>query len=506
MLTLHSFIIKCKPPRVWDNMMDAFPAGIILRQQAYVAGGWRDASDKRTIQVFDPATGNAIGTVPRLSRTDVADAIAAAQRAQASWGSAPASSRARLLHRWHDLIMSEHETLAHILTLEQGKPLAESRAEIDISAAYIKWFAEEARRVYGDIIPSPVAGRQTLVTKQPVGVTCAVTPWNFPASMIARKLAPALAAGCTMLVKPSDRTPFIALALADLAECAGFPPGVVSVLTGSSREIVDELTASPAVRKLSFTGSTEVGKTLIQQCADTVKRMSMELGGNAPVLIFEDADIDAALHGLMALKFRNNGQTCVCANRIFVQRSLLQKFSQAFVARVETLGIGAGDQPGVQIGPLITPEAARHMQHLVTRAVEQGARVLTGGKQSEPGSAFFTPTVLGDVSADMDIAQNEIFGPIAPLIAFDTEAEVVATANATPFGLASYLYTRDLARAWRVSDALEYGMVGINEVAISNEVAPFGGIKESGFGREGSHYGINEYLDIKYRCMGGLST
>lgn len=486
--------------------MDTYPAGISLRQQAFVAGEWRNASDARNIQVFDPATGKVIGTVPYLSKADVTEAIAAAQGAQRLWGSATAGSRARLLKRWASLILSERETLARILTLEQGKPLAESRTEIDISAAYVEWFAEEARRVYGDIIPSPVAGRQTLVTKQPVGVTCAVTPWNFPASMITRKLAPALAAGCTMLVKPSDRTPFIALALADLAERAGFPPGVVSVLTGSSREIVEVLAASPVVRKLSFTGSTEVGKTLIRQCADTVKRMSMELGGNAPVLIFDDADIDAALDGLMALKFRNSGQTCVCANRIFVQRSLLPDFGRAFVARVEALSIGPGNQPGVQIGPLITPEAAQQMHNFVSQAVEQGACVLAGGKQPDPGSAFFWPTVLGNVSADMDIARDEIFGPIAPLIPFDTEAEVVAAANATPFGLASYLYTRDLARAWRISDALEYGMVGINEVAISNEVAPFGGIKESGFGREGSRYGIEEYLDIKYRCMGGLSA
>ncbi|MDQ7777100.1 MAG: NAD-dependent succinate-semialdehyde dehydrogenase [Paracoccus aminovorans] len=483
----------------------AFRPTRALREHAYFAGAWRGSSDGASIAVTCPATGAHIGEVPRLTQEDTALAIEVAATAFVDWSARTAAQRAQVLRRWHALILREREALAQILTLEQGKPLAESRAEIDISAAYVEWFAEEGRRVYGDVIPSPVGGRQTIVTKQPVGVTCAITPWNFPASMVTRKLAPALAAGCTMLVKPSERTPFIALALAELAEEAGMPPGVLSVLTGKSREIVKVLTDSPVVRKLSFTGSTAVGKDLIRQCADTVKRMSMELGGNAPIIVFDDADIEAALDGLMALKFRNAGQTCVCANRIFVQRGIFEQFAEAFVQRVRALKIGAGDQPGVEIGPLINADAAQDMGRIVARALEQGAELLTGGAP-KPDSAFYPPTVLGGVTPSMDVARDEIFGPIAPLLVFDDETEVVAQANDTPYGLASYLYTRDLARAWRVSDALQYGMVGINEVAISNEVAPFGGVKESGFGREGSRYGIEEYLDIKYRCMGGLSA
>lgn len=487
-------------------MDDVFRPTRALRTQAYFDGAWRASSNGAVTPVISPATGAVIGSVPRLTPEDAQTAIVAASKAFISWSGLTAVQRAAVLKRWHALILREREGLAQILTLEQGKPLAEARAEIDISAAYVEWFAEEGRRVYGDIVPSPATGRQTIVTKHPVGVTCAITPWNFPASMVTRKLAPALAAGCTMIVKPSERTPFIALALVELAEEAGMPPGVVSVVTGSSREIVKVLTDSPIVRKLSFTGSTPVGKDLIRQCADTVKRMSMELGGNAPVIIFDDADIPSALDGLMALKFRNGGQTCVCANRIFVQRGLFEAFSTAFTDRVRALKIGAGDEPGVQIGPLINAGAAQDMGRIVSRALEQGASVLTGGGEATDGSAFYPPTVLGGVTADMDVARDEIFGPIAPLLVFDDEAAVIAAANDTPFGLASYIYTRDLARAWRVSDALEYGMVGINEVAISNEVSPFGGVKESGFGREGSRYGIDEYLDIKYRCMGGLTA
>ncbi len=489
-----------------NTMDDAFRSTRALKTQAYFAGAWRSASNGATTAVICPATGKEIGTVPRLTAADVHVAIDAAAEAFVGWSARTAADRAQVLKRWHGLILQEREALARILTSEQGKPLAESRAEIDISAAYIEWFAEEGRRVYGDIIPSPAPGRQTIVTKHPVGVTCAITPWNFPASMITRKLAPALAAGCTMLVKPSERTPFIALALVELAEEAGVPPGVISVLTGSSREIIKVMTDSAVVRKLSFTGSTAVGKDLIRQCSDTVKRMSMELGGNAPVIIFDDADVDAAVNGLMALKFRNSGQTCVCANRIFVQRNIAEKLSEAFVEKVRALKVGAGDQPGVQIGPLINAGAAQDMGRIVARAQEQGAQVLVGGGEPVPDSAFYLPTVLAGVTPDMDVARDEIFGPIAPLLVFDDEATVVAQANDTPYGLASYTYTRDLARAWRVSDALEYGMVGINEVAISNEVAPFGGVKESGFGREGSRYGLDEYLDIKYRCMGGLSA
>lgn len=478
----------------------------LFREQAYFAGEWRDASDGATHPVINPATGEVIGHIPKLTQADVELAIRAAEEAFNSWKTLTAVARANVLKRWHAAILESREDLAQIMTAEQGKPIKESRIEIDISAAYIEWFAEEARRIYGDVIPSPVPGRQTIVTRQPVGVAAAITPWNFPASMFARKLAPALAAGCSMLVKPSDQTPFVANGFAVLAEQSGIPAGLFSVLTGSSRTIVKVITDSPIVRKLSFTGSTEVGKVLIAQCADTVKRMSMELGGNAPIIIFDDADIDAALNGLMALKFRNCGQTCVCANRIFVHNSIYDEFAAAFTQRVKELNVGAGENEETEIGPMINQGAADDMASIVENARAQGAKVLAGGNQPNEVGSYYLPTVLANVTPDMDVARNEIFGPIAPLIGFDTEDAVIAAANDTEYGLASYVYTRDLGRAWRVSDALDYGMVGINEVAISNEVAPFGGIKESGFGREGSKYGIEEYLDIKYRCMGGLAS
>ena len=476
----------------------------LFRQQAYFAGEWRDAADGATQDVLDPATGDRVGSVPRLSAAEVDETIAAAQRAFEAWRNRTAVARANILKRWHGLILEHNEDLARIMTTEQGKPIKESRIEVDISAAYIEWFAEEARRVYGDIIPSPVPHRQTLVTKQPVGVCAAVTPWNFPASMIARKVAPALAAGCAMIVKPSDQTPFVALGFATLAEQAGLPPGLLSVVTGSSREIVKVITDSSVVRKLSFTGSTEVGKVLIAQCAGTVKRMSMELGGNAPIIIFADANLDTAVTGLMALKYRNAGQTCVCANRIFVQNTVRDELVGAFSEKVKALKVGSGQEEDTDIGPLINKKAVDEMGAIVARALEQGAKVVEGGRALANQGCFFEPTILENVTPDMDVARNEIFGPIAAIIGFDDEAEAIAFANDTEFGLASYVYTRDLGRAWRVSDALEYGMVGINEVAISNEIAPFGGVKESGFGREGSKYGIDEYLDIKYRCMGGL--
>lgn len=478
----------------------------LFHQKAFFAGEWRDASDGAIHQVFDPATGELVGTAPMLTDADIDQAIAAAETAFREWSALTAAARATVLKRWHALILANKENLARIMTSEQGKPIKEARVEIDISAAYIEWFAEEARRVYGDIIPSPAPGRQTLVTKHPVGVTAAVTPWNFPASMIARKAAPALAAGCAMIVKPSDRTPFVALGFAALAEEAGMPSGLFSVVTGSSRKIVKVITDSPVVRKLSFTGSTEVGKILIAQCANTVKRMSMELGGNAPVIIFDDADLDAAVNGLMALKYRNGGQTCVCANRIFVQNGIRDDLVNAFVTKVTALKVGSGQDEETDIGPLINQGAADDMAAIVARATEQGAEIIVGGGAPASPGSFFEPTVLTGVTPKMDVARNEIFGPIAAIIGFETEAEVIGHANDTEYGLASYLYTRDLGRAWRVSDALEYGMVGINEVAISNEVAPFGGVKESGFGREGSKYGIDEYLDIKYRCMGGISA
>ncbi len=478
----------------------------LFRQQAFFAGRWQDAQGNATFVVTSPATGDVIGTCPSLTEQDVEQAIDAAHQAFRVWSAETAAHRASVLKRWHALILENREELARVMTTEQGKPIKESRVEIDISAAYIEWFAEEARRVYGDVIPSPVGGRQTLVTKQPVGVAAAITPWNFPASMFARKMAPALAAGCAMIVRPSDRTPFVALAFAALGEEAGLPSGLFSVLTGSSRRIVKVITDSPIVRKISFTGSTAVGKILIKQSADTVKRMSMELGGNAPILIFEDCDMDAAINGLMALKFRNGGQTCVCANRIFVQNSIRDEVTRRFAERTEALKVGNGHEEETDIGPLITPQAALDMQAIVDGAVDAGARVVTGGTIGEGNnSAFFHPTILADVTPSMDVAREEIFGPIAPILGFDTEDEAISLANDTEYGLASYVYTRDLGRAWRVSDALDYGMVGVNEVAISNEVAPFGGIKESGFGREGSKYGIEEYLDMKYRCMGGLS-
>lgn len=478
----------------------------LFRQQAYFAGQWQDAEDNATFEVTNPATGAVIGTCPSLTEADVERAIASAETAFRAWSAETAAHRAKVLKRWHALILENREELARIMTTEQGKPIKEARVEIDISAAYVEWFAEEARRVYGDVIPSPVGGRQTLVTKQPVGVCAAITPWNFPASMFTRKLAPALAAGCAMIVRPSDRTPFVALAFAALGEEAGLPEGLFSVLTGSSRRIVKVITDSSAVRKISFTGSTEVGKILIKQCADTVKRMSMELGGNAPILIFDDCDLDAAIDGLMALKFRNGGQTCVCANRIYVQNSIRDEVLRRFAERTKALKVGDGHEEETEIGPLITSKVARDMQAIVEGAVAEGARIVTGGEIGEgEDSAFFQPTILADVTPAMSVARDEIFGPVAPVLGFDTEEEVIALANDTEYGLASYVYTRDLGRAWRVSDALDYGMVGVNEVAISNEVAPFGGIKESGFGREGSKYGIEEYLDIKYRCIGGLS-
>lgn len=478
----------------------------LFRQSAFLAGEWHDGAHGERCEITDPATGKPIGSVPVLGDADIQRAIEAAERAFRSWRDEPAVHRARILKAWYALILANRDELALILTTEQGKPVRESLAEIDISAAYIEWFAEEARRVDGDIIPSPVNRFRTLVTREPVGVCAAVTPWNFPASMLARKVAPALAAGCAMIVKPSDQTPFIALALAALAEEAGLPPGLLSVVTGPSREIVKVITDSPLVRKLSFTGSTQIGKILIAQCADTVKRMSMELGGNAPIIIFDDANLDDAIAGLMALKFRNGGQTCVCANRIFVQNTIKDRFLSAFLAKVRALKIGPGFEAETDIGPLINESAVRTMASIVARAVEQGADLVLGGHALKDSGSYFAPTVLTGVTSGMDIARDEIFGPIASIIGFDTEAEVVAQANDTEYGLASYLYTRDLGRAWRVSDALEYGMVGINEVAISNEVAPFGGVKQSGFGREGSRYGIEEYLNIKYRCMGGLAA
>jgi succinate-semialdehyde dehydrogenase/glutarate-semialdehyde dehydrogenase len=433
------------------------------------------------------------------------EAIQAAEAAWPAWRALTAAERSRRLRRWHELILANQDDLAAIMTAEQGKPLAEARGEVGYGAGFVEWFAEEARRIYGDVVPAPAADRRVVVIKQPVGVVAAITPWNFPNAMITRKVAPALAAGCPIIIKPASETPFSALALAELADRAGIPAGVVNVVTGSSAAIGGELTGSPIVRKLSFTGSTEIGKLLMRQCADTVKRLSLELGGNAPFIVFDDADLDAAVVGVMASKYRNSGQTCVCANRILVQAGVMEDFSERLARAVAALKVADGFEPGAQQGPLIDAKAVDKVESLIADAVAKGARVAVGGKRHERGGTYFEPTVLSGATQDMLVAHEEIFGPVAPLFTFRTEAEAVAMANDTEFGLAAYLYTRDSARVWRVSEALEYGMVGINEGLISTEVAPFGGIKQSGFGREGSRYGIEDYLEIKYLCMGGIA-
>lgn len=485
-------------------MLTALKNKELLKQQAFLAGEWCDALSGETTDVLDPASQQIIGSVPSLSPAEVQKAIDAAAVAFKDWSARPAGERAKVLKKWHRLIEENKEDLAQILTMEQGKPVSEARVEVQASAALIEWFSEEARRVYGDIIPSPANGRQTLVTKQPVGVCAAITPWNFPSSMLARKVAPALAAGCAIVVKPSEYTPFSALALAALAEQAGLPSGLFNVATGDARMIGEVIMASSVVRKVSFTGSTRIGKLLIAQAADTVKRVSMELGGNAPFIVFDDADLDLAIDGVLASKFRNAGQTCICANRVLVQDGIFDRFIEKLTARVAGMKVGLGLDEDTLIGPMIHAEAANSMDDIINSAVADGARIVAGGKHHPMGENFFEPTILVDVRQDMAIARDEVFGPITPVIRFNEEAEAIAIANDTPYGLASYMYTQGLARAWRVSDALEFGMVGINEAGISNEVAPFGGMKESGFGREGSKYGIDEYIDVKYRCMGGL--
>jgi succinate-semialdehyde dehydrogenase/glutarate-semialdehyde dehydrogenase len=477
----------------------------LLRQQCYIDGRWRDAADGAVLDVRNPSTGATLGTVPRMGVAETREAIQAAEAAWPAWRALTAAERSRRLRRWHELILANQDDLAAIMTAEQGKPLAEARGEVGYGAGFVEWFAEEARRIYGDVVPAPAADRRVVVIKQPVGVVAAITPWNFPNAMITRKVAPALAAGCPIIIKPASETPFSALALAELADRAGIPAGVVNVVTGSSAAIGGELTGSPIVRKLSFTGSTEIGKLLMRQCADTVKRLSLELGGNAPFIVFDDADLDAAVVGVMASKYRNSGQTCVCANRILVQAGVMEDFSERLARAVAALKVADGFEPGAQQGPLIDAKAVDKVESLIADAVAKGARVAVGGKRHERGGTYFEPTVLSGATQDMLVAHEEIFGPVAPLFTFRTEAEAVAMANDTEFGLAAYLYTRDSARVWRVSEALEYGMVGINEGLISTEVAPFGGIKQSGFGREGSRYGIEDYLEIKYLCMGGIA-
>ncbi|QZX85078.1 NAD-dependent succinate-semialdehyde dehydrogenase [Metapseudomonas otitidis] len=479
-------------------------ASPLFRQQAYIDGQWLDAADGARQDIFNPATGACIGQVPNLGAAEAQQAIEAAERAWPAWRALTAKERSARLKRWHALMIEHTETLAQILTLEQGKPLAEARGEIVYAASFIEWFAEEAKRIYGDTIPSHKGDARIVVTKEPIGVVAAITPWNFPAAMITRKAGPALAAGCPCIVKPAPETPFSALALAALAEQAGIPAGVFNVITGDAVAIGGELTASPAVRKLSFTGSTAIGKLLMAQCAPTLKKVSLELGGNAPFIVFDDADLERAVEGALVAKFRNAGQTCVCVNRFLVQDGIHDAFVARLAERVAQLKVGSGFDEGVTQGPLINERAVAKVEDHVRDALAQGARLLCGGERHPLGHGFYPPTVLAEVNTGMKVAREETFGPLAAVFRFQDEAEAVRLANDTEFGLAAYCYTRDLGRAWRMSEALEYGMVGINEGLISTEVAPFGGIKASGLGREGSHYGIEDYLEIKYTLMGGL--
>ena len=474
----------------------------LLKNLCLIDGQWLAADDGSRIDVHNPATGESVGHVPRMGETETQRAIAAAERAFALWKQQTAEARARLLHRWFELMMENQEDLALIMTSEQGKPLAESRGEIAYAASYVQWFAEEARRIYGSTVPAPWADKRIIVTKEPVGVCAAITPWNFPAAMITRKVAPALAAGCTIIVKPAQQTPLSALAMAELAQRAGIPEGVFSVITGSSRAIGGVLTASMAVRKLTFTGSTEVGRVLAEQCAPTLKKMSLELGGNAPLIVFDDADLDAAVEGAMASKYRNTGQTCVCANRLLVQDGVYDAFMARLKVAVQALKVGNGLEAGVGQGPLIDQAAVDKVEELVADAVKNGAEVVLGGKRHALGGTFYEPTILAHATDRMRIAREEVFGPVAPVFRFKTEEEAIRMANDTEYGLAAYFYARDVGRVWRVGEALEYGMVGINSGIISTAVAPFGGVKQSGMGREGGAAGIEEYLSTKYLCMG----
>jgi succinate-semialdehyde dehydrogenase/glutarate-semialdehyde dehydrogenase len=475
----------------------------LLRDTCLIGGEWLKATGA-SLEIRNPATGALVGTVPSFGAAETRRAIEAAEAAFGPWKAKTAAERAKILKRWFELMMENQEDLAQLMTAEQGKPLAEARGEIAYAASFIEWFAEEARRVYGEVIPSPLPDRRLIVIKQPVGVCAAITPWNFPAAMITRKAAPALAAGCTMVVKPAEQTPLSALALAWLGQQAGIPPGVLNIVTGEPVAIGGELTSNPKVLKLSFTGSTEVGRLLMAQCAPTIKKMSLELGGNAPFIVFEDADLDAAVVGAMVSKYRNAGQTCVCANRFLVQESVKDAFAEKLAAAVAALKVGDGTEEGVTQGPLIDPPALAKVEELLADAVGKGARVVCGGKRHARGATFFEPTVVVGVTAAMRMAREEIFGPVAPIYSFKDEAEAVRMANDTEFGLAAYFYSSNIARAWRVAEALDYGMVGINSGLISNEVAPFGGVKQSGLGREGSRHGIEEYLEIKYLAMAGL--
>jgi len=477
----------------------------LLRDSAFVNGHWVDAISGSRFGVSNPADGEVFATVPDMSSSDAATAIEAAQNVFPSWKATLASDRALLLKRWHSLILDNQEDLALLMTLEQGKPLSEARGEVAYAASFVEWFAEEARRVNGDVIPQHASDHRILTFREPVGVVAAITPWNFPSAMITRKVAPALAVGCTVVVKPSELTPLSALALARLAEDAGFPPGVLNVITASDPEPVgNEIVRSTTVKKISFTGSTRVGKILLKGSAETVKRVSLELGGNAPFIVFDDADLERAVDGVLASKYRNAGQTCVCANRIFVQEGIIEAFSDLLIKKVEALRVGPGEDDKSVIGPLINMEAVQKIERLMNHALQNGARIRTGGGRHSLGRTFFQPTVLSDVEDEMEISREEIFGPIAGITRFETEEEVLVRANNTPFGLAAYFYTNDSKRIWRVSEGLQYGMVGVNTGLMSTPVAPFGGVKESGLGREGSIYGIDEYLETKYVCQGGI--
>lgn len=477
----------------------------LFRQQAFVAGKWCDADHQQTSKILNPATLEVIGTVPNMGKAEAERAIEAAKEAWPLWKNKTAKDRSIILKKWFDLIISNADELAFILTSEQGKPLAEAKGEILYAASFIEWFAEEAKRVYGDIIPSPYQDARIVVNKQPIGVVAAITPWNFPAAMITRKVAPALAAGCPCIVKPAPETPFTALALVDLALQAGVPAEIFSVITGDAVHIGDAIFESDVVRKFTFTGSTPVGKMLLERSAKTLKKVSLELGGNAPFIVFDDADLDAAIEGALIAKFRNAGQTCVCVNRFLVQAGIYEKFIAALSQKIQNFNIGNGLEAGHDIGPLINANAVKKVEAHIQDALDKNGRLVIGGKRHTAGELFFEPTLIADVTADMDVATQETFGPLAAVFKFETEQQAVEMANATEFGLAAYCYTKDLGRAWRMSEQLEYGMVGINKGLISNEVAPFGGIKQSGLGREGSKYGIEDYLEIKYTLFGGLN-
>lgn len=476
----------------------------LLREAALVGGRWIKGAPTTGVAVTNPATGDVLGYVPRLGVAETLEAIDAARVAQKAWAARTAKDRSAVLRRWYELMMDHQSDLAHILTAEQGKPLAEAAGEIAYGASFVEWFAEEARRAYGDITPGHAPDKRILSVKQPIGVVAAITPWNFPNAMITRKAGPAFAAGCAMVLKPAGQTPFSAIALAVLADEAGFPSGLLSVVTGSARDIGQAMTDSPVVQKLTFTGSTEVGAKLYAQCAPTIKKLGLELGGNAPFIVFDDADLEAAVEGAIIAKFRNNGQTCVCANRIYVQSGVYEEFAEKLAAKVATLPTGNGFDSGIVFGPLIDDAAVAKVSEHVADATSKGAQVVLGGKPHMLGGTFYEPTILTGVTNEMAIATEETFGPVAPLFKFETEAEVIASSNDTEFGLACYFYSRDHARVWRVSEALEYGMVGVNTGLISTAEAPFGGVKQSGLGREGSRHGLDDYLEIKYICMGGI--